>query len=161
MLIIIFNIISVYVVFLCLYMFVVVGMVVFLYLDMEPCNHHCTMNPPTHPPPTQAHHPFSQAKQPAIQKKAYKLLAYLCESRPSFISTHANDVVETLIASFPSAQSASKRYRLRCLRVAVVLTQRDDVELSDGARQEVLVVFVWWVCGVVGVVWGVWWVWLV
>lgn len=65
-----------------------------------------------------------------MQKKAYKLLAYLCEERPSFVQAHASSILATLTAALPSAQSAAKRYRLRCLRVAVTLARRDQAQQS-------------------------------
>lgn len=39
-----------------------------------------------------------QEKDPAVQKKAYKVLAYVCEHRPDFLAAHFQDVLETVVA---------------------------------------------------------------
>ncbi len=33
-----------------------------------------------------------------MQKKAYKVLAYICEHRPNYMQAHFQDVLETVVA---------------------------------------------------------------
>ena len=39
-----------------------------------------------------------QERDPAVQKKAYKILAYICEHRAGFMEEHFQDVLETVMA---------------------------------------------------------------
>ena len=56
-----------------------------------------------------------------MQKRAYRLVAYICAHRPDFTDEHMPEVLERLVAVLPSAMSAAKQYRLACLH-AVIMT---------------------------------------
>lgn len=75
--------------------------------------------------------PGTKEKDPAIQKKAYKILAYMCESRPDFVQPHFQGVLQVLLEGTATAVSAAKRYRLRCLKAAILeVVQWDGPELD-------------------------------
>jgi hypothetical protein len=61
-----------------------------------------------------------QEKDQAVQKRAYKLLAYILEERQDFALTHFQEILDSLLLGVASSMSAAKRYRLRCLQVRVV-----------------------------------------
>ena len=78
--------------------------------------------------------PGMKGKDPAIQKKSYKILAYLCESRLDFVQPHFQEVLQVLLQGTATAVSAAKRYRLRCLKAAILeLVQwtGPDLDLSE------------------------------
>ncbi|KAK9864417.1 hypothetical protein WJX84_009705 [Apatococcus fuscideae] len=79
--------------------------------------------------------PILQERDQAVQKKAYKLLAHVCEQRQDFLAEHFGDVVEVLVAGMPAALSAAKRHRLRCLQVSILLLLQPEVP-GVGGRQE-------------------------
>ena len=58
-----------------------------------------------------------------MQKKAYKLIAYVCEHRPDFLRANCQDVTDCLLAGVVMSMSAAKRYRLRCLKALILLLQ--------------------------------------
>jgi ribosomal RNA-processing protein 12 len=64
--------------------------------------------------------PGAAARHPALQKRSYKALAYLCESRPDFFEPRFGEVVAALLAASGAAASAAKRHRLRCLKAAAL-----------------------------------------
>ena len=70
-----------------------------------------------------------------MQKKAYKLLAHICEHRQDFLAEHFGDVLEALVTGMPTALSAAKRHRLRCLQVSVLLLLQPEVP-GVGGREE-------------------------
>ena len=80
-----------------------------------------------------------------MQKKCYKVLAYVCEQRPDFRDAHFQDVLDALMAGMPSSVSAAKRNRLRCLKAAVLAMARpggptaagDDAGSRDDATKQV------------------------
>ncbi|PSC74246.1 ARM repeat superfamily [Micractinium conductrix] len=85
--------------------------------------------------------PGMQEKEPAVQKKCYKVLAYLCESRPDWFEPRFAEVVETLTAASANSVSAAKRNRLRCLRTTVLAAARPggprlEGGEDDGGREE-------------------------
>jgi len=57
-----------------------------------------------------------QERDQAVQKRAYRLLAYVCGERPDFAAAHLAEVLEALLAGVATSLSAAKRYRLRCLQ---------------------------------------------
>lgn len=61
-----------------------------------------------------------------MQKKAYKLIAYICHHRPDFLKANCQDVTECLLAGVVTSMSAAKRYRLRCLKALILLLQGDE-----------------------------------
>jgi ribosomal RNA-processing protein 12 len=78
-------------------------------------------------------------KQPTVQKKAYKTLAYLFTCRPTLLRNSIADAVKLLLDN-GSIEAAAKRYRLRCvLPVVVMLSGQDvpdlsEVEVPDSAK---------------------------
>jgi hypothetical protein len=57
-----------------------------------------------------------QERDQAVQKRAYRLLAYICAERHDFARAHLAEVLEALLAGVATSLSAAKRYRLRCLQ---------------------------------------------
>lgn len=64
--------------------------------------------------------PGTKEKDPAFQKKAYKVLAYLCQARPDFCRPAFQEVVDALLQGGATAVSAAKRHRLLCLKAAIL-----------------------------------------
>ncbi len=64
-----------------------------------------------------------QERDQAVQKKAYKVLAYICEHRPDFLLPHFGEVLAELQAGVTSSMSAAKRFRLRCLKAVILLLE--------------------------------------
>mmetsp|Transcript_19672 Transcript_19672/g.54892 ORF Transcript_19672/g.54892 Transcript_19672/m.54892 type:complete len:1497 (+) Transcript_19672:183-4673(+) len=61
-------------------------------------------------------------KAPPMQKKSYKVLAYLCEHRPGFLRAHVKEVLNLVVGpNAATASSASKRYRMRCLKPLILI----------------------------------------
>lgn len=58
-----------------------------------------------------------QEKDQAIQKRAYKLLAYILEQRRDVLLSNFQDILDSLLLGVASSMSAAKRYRLKCLKV--------------------------------------------
>ena len=52
-----------------------------------------------------------------MQKRAYKLLAYILEERQDFGRQNFQEVLDSLLLGVASSMSAAKRFRLRCLQV--------------------------------------------
>jgi ribosomal RNA-processing protein 12 len=78
--------------------------------------------------------PGTKEKDPAVQKKSYKIIAYLCESRQDFVHPHFTDVLDVLLRGTSTAVSAAKRYRLRCLKAAIlelVTWEGEELDLSS------------------------------
>jgi ribosomal RNA-processing protein 12 len=78
--------------------------------------------------------PGTKEKDPAIQKKSYKIIAYLCESRQDFVQSHFTDVLRILLKGTGTAVSAAKRYRLRCLKASIlelITWEGEDIDLSS------------------------------
>jgi ribosomal RNA-processing protein 12 len=71
-----------------------------------------------------------------VQKKCYKVLAYICEQRPDFLEAHFQDVLDALMAGMPSSVSAAKRNRLRCLKAAVLAMARPDGPMAQPAGDD-------------------------
>ncbi|KAL3148459.1 hypothetical protein ABBQ38_013906 [Trebouxia sp. C0009 RCD-2024] len=70
--------------------------------------------------------PALQERDQAVQKKAYKLIAYICHHRPDFLKANCQDVTDCLLAGVVTSMSAAKRYRLRCLKALILLLQSDE-----------------------------------
>ncbi len=75
--------------------------------------------------------PGTKEKDPAVQKKSYKIMAYLCESRPDFSEPNFAAVLSALADGTATAVSAAKRYRLRCLKAAILDLVRPDGPQAD------------------------------
>lgn len=68
-----------------------------------------------------------------MQKKAYKLLAYICEHRADFLLANCQDLTDCLLAGVITSLSAAKRYRLRCLKALILLLQSNAAPEIHGA----------------------------
>jgi ribosomal RNA-processing protein 12 len=68
-----------------------------------------------------------------VQKKAYKLLARLCELRPAFLKAQGGDLLELLLTSQGGCHSAARRARLLCLRHVIVLMTTEGAAEKDDA----------------------------
>ena len=67
-----------------------------------------------------------QERDQAVQKKAYKLIAYVCEYRPDFLHANCQDITDCLLAGVVTSMSAAKRCRLRCLKALILLLQSNE-----------------------------------
>eukprot|EP00873_Tetraselmis_striata_P019446 jgi/Tetstr1/439710/TSEL_028129.t1 len=65
--------------------------------------------------------PGLKDKDSAVQKKAYKMLAYICEEHSAFTRDRAQEIVEHLVSGLPSAHPAVKRHRLRSVKALILL----------------------------------------
>ena len=59
-----------------------------------------------------------QERDQAVQKRAYKILAFICAVRQDFARPHLAEVLAMLLSGVTSSLSAAKRHRLRCLQVS-------------------------------------------
>ena len=59
-----------------------------------------------------------QERDQAVQKRAYKILAFICAARQDFARPHLAEVLAMLLSGVTSSLSAAKRHRLRCLQVS-------------------------------------------
>jgi len=71
-------------------------------------------------------------RDPAVQKKAYKLLHYLVEYRPDFYGQDFEAVVERILQGGTTAMSASRGFRIKCLKSVILhlLTDQQDIDLA-------------------------------
>lgn len=70
-----------------------------------------------------------------MQKKAYKLVAYICEQRQDFLREQCQEVLDSMLAGVITSMSAAKQYRLRCLKALILLLQggdAPDVTMAQG-----------------------------
>ncbi|CAD7700237.1 unnamed protein product [Ostreobium quekettii] len=61
-----------------------------------------------------------QDKDAAVQKKGYKLLAYITNERKHFLLQNFQDVVGTVLGGGSTCLSPAKRFRLQCLNPIIV-----------------------------------------
>ena len=59
-------------------------------------------------------------KDPAVQKKAYKILHYMIEDRPDFNEIKSEEMIELMLDSGSTAVSASRGFRIKCLKSTVL-----------------------------------------
>jgi hypothetical protein len=71
-----------------------------------------------------------------VQKKCYKVLAYLCEQRPDFLQAHFQQVVSALADARAASLSAAKRNRLRCLKAVVLAMARPKGPELEAGEEE-------------------------
>ena len=71
-------------------------------------------------------------RDPAVQKKAYKLLQYLVEHRPDFYSQDFESLVERILQGSTTAMSASRGFRIKCLKSVILhlLTDQQNIDVS-------------------------------
>lgn len=66
-------------------------------------------------------------KEPALQKKSYKILYYIIQNRPDFYSSQQEAVIDKLINAGSTAMSASRGFRIRCLKSIILhLIEEED-----------------------------------
>lgn len=72
-----------------------------------------------------------EAKSP-VQKKSYKVLAYICEKRGSFVAANIEGAVVMLLDSLSSVKTAARRYRLHCLKAVILelVTRKDGMTID-------------------------------
>ncbi len=79
-----------------------------------------------------------QEKDQAIQKRAYKLLAYILEHRLDASLSNFQEILDSLLLGVATSMSAAKRYRLKCLKVswhtkrAVEFFERENIVSLSG-----------------------------
>jgi ribosomal RNA-processing protein 12 len=71
-------------------------------------------------------------KDPAVQKKAYKILHHLIEHRPDFYTANFEGIVEQLLQGSDRAISASRGFRIKCLKSVILhlLSDQQNMDLS-------------------------------
>jgi ribosomal RNA-processing protein 12 len=60
---------------------------------------------------------------PALQKKGYKVLAWLAEQRPTWLATAAPELLTLLLTTSTKTASSARRFRLRVLRPLILLLE--------------------------------------
>lgn len=70
-------------------------------------------------------------KEPSLQKKNYKILHYIIESRPDFYSSKCEAIIELMIDGGSTAMSASRGYRIKCLKSLILYLLVDDHDKVD------------------------------
>ncbi|RMZ56722.1 hypothetical protein APUTEX25_002811 [Auxenochlorella protothecoides] len=80
--------------------------------------------------------PAALARDPALQKKGYKVLAYVCERRADYLAEPGRRaaLLELIVGGGAGALSAARRYRLRGVRWAALEAMR--AEARGEARAE-------------------------
>lgn len=71
-------------------------------------------------------------RDPAVQKKAYKILQYLVEHRADFYGQDFEGLVERILQAGSTAMSASRGFRIRCLKSIILhlLSGQQNVDLD-------------------------------
>ena len=59
-------------------------------------------------------------REPALQKKSYKILYYIVESRPEFYSPKCESIIDLMVDAGSTAMSASRGFRIKCLKSAIL-----------------------------------------
>lgn len=78
-----------------------------------------------------------------VQKKGYKLLAYLCTEYPSFCKDNIVDILQMMDAALPQCNPASKLNRLHCIEgllVAIVDLAGDSLTAAEKAQAMTMLV---------------------
>jgi ribosomal RNA-processing protein 12 len=60
---------------------------------------------------------------PSLQKKGYKVLAWLAEQRPSWLATASPELLTLLLTTSTKTASSARRFRLRVLRPLILLLE--------------------------------------
>ena len=68
----------------------------------------------------------AEEREPALQKKGYKVMAYILESRADITEPQFQQLIEWLLLNVTTSVSAAKRYRLRCIKAALLLLIQPD-----------------------------------
>ncbi|KAG0554229.1 hypothetical protein KC19_12G074700 [Ceratodon purpureus] len=77
--------------------------------------------------------PALKDKDAAVQKKAYKVLASICEANTNFVAGKVQDFLEMLVTSLSSVHSSARRHRLRCLHFLILHLMKGGYERKDEA----------------------------
>lgn len=64
--------------------------------------------------------PGIKDKEPSIQKKSYKILHYIIEDRADFSDIELQGILSVLLDGSKTALSASRGFRIRCLKAAIL-----------------------------------------
>ena len=75
--------------------------------------------------------PGLQDKDAAVQKKAYKVLASICEANMNFVAGKVEEFLETLVTSLSSVHSSARGHRLRCLHFLILHLIKSGYERKD------------------------------
>lgn len=79
----------------------------------------------------------AEEREPALQKKGYKIMAYILESRADITQPQFQQLIEWLLLNVTTSLSAAKRYRLRCIKEALLLLiQPDGLPVSLPSRAD-------------------------
>lgn len=79
-----------------------------------------------------------QEKNPAVQKKAYKVFSYLASLRPDFVELHFEQLLDVAVTGAATAVSAAKRYRLNFLRAVMLSLVHQPDRLRSAEAQSAL-----------------------
>ena len=77
--------------------------------------------------------PALQDTDAAVQKKAYKVLASICQANMDFVSGKVEELLETLLTSLSNVHSSARRHRLRCLQFLILHLMKGGYERKDEA----------------------------
>lgn len=77
--------------------------------------------------------PALQDNDAAVQKKAYKVLASICQANMTFVGGKVEELLETLLTSLSSVHSSARRHRLRCLHFLILHLMKCGYERKDEA----------------------------
>ncbi|KAG0609787.1 hypothetical protein M758_7G013900 [Ceratodon purpureus] len=77
--------------------------------------------------------PALQDNDAAVQKKAYKVLASICQANINFVAGKVEELLETLLTSLSSVHSSARRHRLRCLHFLILHLMKGGYERKDEA----------------------------
>lgn len=77
--------------------------------------------------------PALQDNDAAVQKKAYKVLASICQANMNFVAGKVEELLETLLTSLSTVHSSARRHRLRCLHFLILHLMKGGYERKDEA----------------------------
>ena len=71
-------------------------------------------------------------RDPAVQKKAYKIFQYLVEHRPDFYGLDFEGLIERTLQGGATAMSASRGFRIKCLKSIILhlLSDQQNIDLD-------------------------------
>jgi ribosomal RNA-processing protein 12 len=71
-------------------------------------------------------------RDPAVQKKAYKIFQYLMEHRPDFYAQDFEGLIERTLQGGATAMSASRGFRIKCLKSIILhlLSDQQNIDLD-------------------------------
>lgn len=69
-------------------------------------------------------------RDPAVQKKAYKIFQYLVEHRPDFYGDDFEGLIERILQGGATAMSASRGFRIKCLKSIILHLLSDQQSIN-------------------------------